>query len=81
MTNQKVTTIIKCQSFNSGIFQILNLHYQEYLMNPSNKKILDIKLKNIDLSTIPNQVLSTLENEKVVVIGPSNPITSIGPIL
>lgn len=81
MTNEKVTTIIKCQTEESGLLQIQNIHYQEYLMKPNNKKILNITLKNINNCKIPNDLLSTLNNEDFVIIGPSNPITSIGPVL
>ena len=45
MTNEKVTTTIKCQIKKLNFFQIQDLHYQEYLMNPKDKKILNINTK------------------------------------
>ncbi len=61
--------------------QIRNIHYQEYLRNPLNKKILKINIKNINNACIDSNLLLDIKNEKNVIIGPSNPITSIGPIL
>ncbi len=56
------------------------LHFQEYFV----KYKTDIEVKDIVFSgttEVPETVKESFKNANAVIIGPSNPITSIGPIL
>ena len=58
------------------------VHFQEYLVKyRSMPSVLDIRYKGIRAARATQEVLEALERASLVIIGPSNPITSIGPIL
>jgi LPPG:FO 2-phospho-L-lactate transferase len=58
------------------------VHFQEYLVKyRSMTSVLDIRYKGIRAARATQEVLEALERASLVIIGPSNPITSIGPIL
>lgn len=58
------------------------MHFQEFwLEHRGQLDVLDVIQEGIENASITLQVLKALENEKNILIGPSNPITSIGPIL
>jgi LPPG:FO 2-phospho-L-lactate transferase len=58
------------------------MHFQEYLVKKRMKPtVIKVIIKNIDQAEPPPGVLSYIENSRTVIICPSNPIISIGPIL
>ena len=79
MTNQDVSTVVElaedCIAGNSG----QKVSFQEYFVKYKH----DIAVRSVDFVGIENakpNALSQLANAEVVVIAPSNPIVSIGPI-
>ncbi|NJD52162.1 MAG: 2-phospho-L-lactate transferase [Candidatus Methanoperedens sp.] len=74
MCNEKVDTMIKTPE---GI-----LHFQDFWVGSrGTPEVLDVDITGIRKAMPTKEVLDALELEKNVIIGPSNPITSIGPIL
>ena len=56
------------------------MHFQEFWIDRNGKpRVETIEYKGIDSARAPDSVFDALES--AVVIGPSNPVTSIGPIL
>lgn len=79
MTNQDVSTVVElaedCIAGNAG----QRISFQEYFVKYRH----DIAVRSVDFAGIENakpNALSQLANADVVVIAPSNPIVSIGPI-
>ena len=59
-----------------------NIHFQEFwVKNKGNISINSVHIKGIEDAIVPLEVLESLDKSEIVIIGPSNPITSIGPIL
>ncbi len=74
MCDEKVDTMIATQH---GL-----MHFQDFWVGKRGEPdVLDIKLTGIEKAKPTKEVLEALESEENVMIGPSNPITSIGPIL
>ena len=74
MCNEKVDTMIKTPE---GI-----LHYQDFWVGAhGTPDILDVEITGIHDASPTEEVMNALKREENVIIGPSNPITSIGPIL
>lgn len=74
MCDEKVDTMINTRD---GL-----MHFQDFwVVNHGEPDVLDIEHKGIEKAKPTKQVLKALESEENVIIGPSNPITSIGPIL
>lgn len=58
------------------------MHFQEFwVKRKGTPEVLDIYFKGIEGAKIPKEVIKELKKEDEVLIGPSNPITSIMPIL
>ncbi len=58
------------------------MHFQEFWIGKHGKPdVLEVCQEGIEKASISPAVLEALENEDEVLIGPSNPITSIGPII
>jgi len=58
------------------------MHFQEYWITYSgDPDVLGVNIRGIDDAAPSDAVLSALDSDDSVIIGPSNPITSIGPIL
>ncbi|HJK01262.1 MAG TPA: 2-phospho-L-lactate transferase [Methanocorpusculum sp.] len=77
MSNQEVTTYVKTKN---GTL----MHYQEYWVNRrGNVPITGIvrKISNDEPLRATPEVITAIEMSEGVIIGPSNPVTSIGPIL
>lgn len=74
MCNEIVDTMIKTPG---GI-----LHFQDFWVGAKGTPdVLDVDITGITNAMPTKEVLDALELEDNVIIGPSNPITSIGPIL
>jgi len=74
MCDEKVDTMIATPD---GV-----LHFQDFWIGAHGEPdVLDIGISGIENARPTDDVLAALESEDNVVIGPSNPITSIGPIL
>jgi LPPG:FO 2-phospho-L-lactate transferase len=74
MTNDKVTTYI----FDG----IKKRHFQEFwVLHRGNMPIKSVIFENIENASIPNEAIEAILKSKLIIIGPSNPITSINPIL
>ncbi|MFA4936051.1 MAG: 2-phospho-L-lactate transferase, partial [Candidatus Methanoperedens sp.] len=58
------------------------MHFQDFWVGKRGEpEVLDVKLTGIGKAKPTKEVVEALESEENVIIGPSNPITSIGPIL
>jgi LPPG:FO 2-phospho-L-lactate transferase len=57
-------------------------HFQEYMiLQRAQPQIEDVEFRGVEQARATNEVLRAIEAAEVIVIGPSNPIASIGPIL
>jgi LPPG:FO 2-phospho-L-lactate transferase len=58
------------------------MHFQEFwVLRRGEPEVKDVYFRGIEKARIPDEVKERLRKEKEVLIGPSNPITSILPIL
>ncbi|MET1124675.1 MAG: 2-phospho-L-lactate transferase [Archaeoglobaceae archaeon] len=58
------------------------MHFQEFWVKRKGEpEVVDVRFEGIENARIPQPVRERLEREEEVLIGPSNPITSIMPIL
>ncbi len=58
------------------------MHFQDFwIANHGEPEVLDVFQEGIGTATISPAALEALEAEEHILIGPSNPITSIGPII
>ncbi len=74
MCEEEVTTIVVT---NEG-----EMHFQEFWVKRRGEpEVIDVYFRGSERARIPNEVLRKLKKENEVLIGPSNPITSIMPIL
>ena len=74
MTDQDVETWIQT---NEG-----EIHFQEYLVKRKMKpEVCRVSIRNIDNAVAAPGVIDSIEKARAVIICPSNPIISIGPIL
>lgn len=74
MCDEKVDTMIKTLD---GV-----IHFQDFWVGKKgNPTVLDVEFRGINEAKPAKEVMKALEEENNVIIGPSNPITSIGPIL
>ncbi len=59
-----------------------DIHFQEFWVKHRGEiAIKKVYFKGIESAKIPAEIIQTLEKSKLVIVGPSNPITSIKPIL
>lgn len=59
-----------------------DIHFQEFWVKLKGEvNIKDVYIKQIEIAEVPDKLLESLEQSDLVIIGPSNPITSIGPII
>lgn len=74
MCNEKVDTMIKTPD---GV-----LHFQDFWVGArGTPDVQDVEITGIHEAKPTKEVMDALKREDNVIIGPSNPITSIGPIL
>jgi len=74
MCDEKVDTMINT---TEGI-----MHFQDFWVGKKGvPEVMDVKIEGIRNAKPTREVLEALDSEENVIIGPSNPITSIGPIL
>jgi len=74
MCDEKVDTMI---STPEGV-----MYFQDFWVGKrSVPDVIDVKIDGINNAKPTKKVLEALDSEENVIIGPSNPITSIGPIL
>ncbi len=74
MTDDPVSTIIKTPSGK--------MHFQDYWVGlKGTPQVLSLELKGIEEARPSPGFLELLDREEIVLFGPSNPVTSIGPIL
>ena len=58
------------------------MHFQDFWIGAHGEpEVLDVGISGIENARLTDDVLAAFESEDNVIIGPSNPITSIGPIL
>ncbi len=58
------------------------LEFQEYFVRRSQKdELLDVTLRGIEAATVPLEVSKAISEAEVIVMCPSNPVVSIGPVL
>ncbi len=74
MTDDEVETII--------VTDAGEMHFQEFWVKEKGEpEVLDVKISNIELAHASKKAIDSLKKSNNVVIGPSNPVTSIGPII
>ncbi len=58
------------------------MHFQDFWVGKHGEpEVLGVDIRGVSEASISPKVLEALENDDNVLIGPSNPITSIGPII
>ena len=58
------------------------MHFQDFWISEHGEPdVLDVKIKGLEKANPTREVMEALGSDDTVMIGPSNPITSIGPIL
>lgn len=58
------------------------MHFQDFWVGEHGEpEVLDVNIKGLENANLTSEVMKALGLEDNVIIGPSNPITSIGPIL
>jgi LPPG:FO 2-phospho-L-lactate transferase len=58
------------------------MHFQDFWIGAHGEPdVLDVKIKGLEKANSTREVMEALGSDNNVIIGPSNPITSIGPIL
>ena len=58
------------------------MHFQDFWIGKHGEpEVLGIDIRGVSEASISPKVLEALENDNDILIGPSNPITSIGPII
>jgi LPPG:FO 2-phospho-L-lactate transferase len=73
MTNSEVSTVI--------VTPVGNLNLHEYLIEHPDEKVNDIYFRGLETARATPEVVEALESADKIIIGPSNPITSILPII
>jgi LPPG:FO 2-phospho-L-lactate transferase len=74
MCNEEVSTIIETEYGD--------MHFQEFwVLKRGEPEVKRVKVKGVEDASIPEEVKKALDNCKTIIIGPSNPVTSIGPII
>ncbi len=74
MSDEKVDTIITTPQGR--------MHFQDFWVGArGGPEVLDVKITGLEKANITKEVIEALASDDNVIIGPSNPITSIGPIL
>jgi LPPG:FO 2-phospho-L-lactate transferase len=73
MTDSEVQTVI--------VTPVGNLNLHEYLIDHPNEEVNDIYFRGIETARPTAEVMGALETSEKIIIGPSNPITSILPII
>lgn len=74
MCDEKVDTIITTPQGK--------MHFQDFWVGARGEHdVQDVKITGLEKANITKEVVEALASEDNVIIGPSNPITSIGPIL
>jgi LPPG:FO 2-phospho-L-lactate transferase len=74
MTNDPVATIITTPEGD--------IHFQEYWVGRGGEPdVLSLRIEGINESSPSPSFLDLLDTEEFILLGPSNPVTSIGPIL
>ena len=74
MSDEHVSTIIKTPDED--------MHFQRFWVEQKGEpEVIDVSFEEISRARPSDAVIEALESEDVVLIGPSNPITSISPIL
>ena len=59
-----------------------DIHFQEFWVKYKAKvSIKKVYIKNLENAEIPEAVRSSIKKSELIIIGPSNPVTSIGPII
>ncbi len=78
MSDQRVETRLDVVSFG----QEMDLHFQEYwVRRGARDEVKAIRFEGVDVATPAPGVMDAIEEADAVVICPSNPVVSIGPIL
>ena len=74
MSNNKIETKI--------VTKTGTIHFQEYLVKrKAEDEVLDVKFDGVEKAEPCVEALEAIENSEGIIISPSNPIVSIGPIL
>jgi len=74
MANEEIATIIETP--------LGDMHFQRFWVGlRGESEVYGVRFRGIEKASLSKEVLEALHSEDEVIIGPSNPITSIGPIL
>ena len=79
--NVKTKILIKENNNNDNYKKILMEFHDFWIKRKGQCEVLDIFYENSNYSKSPSEVINCINNCDGIIIGPSNPITSIGPIL
>ncbi|MBE0525262.1 MAG: 2-phospho-L-lactate transferase [Methanosarcinales archaeon] len=84
MLGSKAHILPMCDEYVSSMIttDTGTIHFQEFWVSQRGKPdVLKVEYQGIQNTKVTEAVQRAIENEKNIIIGPSNPITSIGPIL
>lgn len=74
ITNQRITSKVTTE--------IGEMHFEEYLVKRGAKdKVLNVTFEGVETANPAPGVIESIENAEEIIVCPSNPIVSIGPIL
>jgi LPPG:FO 2-phospho-L-lactate transferase len=80
MTDERVTTRVVVEEAGTG--RGLDLHFQEYLVKRgAQDPVRDVRFEGIEDAKPAPGVMASLAEASAVIVCPSNPVVSIGPIL
>lgn len=80
MTDDRVTTRVIVEEAGTG--RGLDLHFQEYLVKRNAQDpVRDVRFEGIEDAKPAPGVLQSIADAEAVIVCPSNPVVSIGPIL
>ncbi len=74
MSDDRVTTSIVTESGKMSFHEF-------WVVRKAEDRVLDVKFEGVETARPAPGVIETLESAEAILIGPSNPVTSIGPIV
>ena len=79
---QKVIPMTEDEVATKVITDEGEMHFQDFWVKRKGEpEVIDVKIDGIESAKASDEAVSAIESSSAVVIGPSNPVTSIGPII
>ncbi len=79
---QKVIPMTESEVATKVITDKGEMHFQEFWVKRKGEpEVIDVKIQGVEDAKASDGAVRAVENSSAIVIGPSNPVTSIGPII